>query len=140
MNCLRQPALAETVKVDDVRSSQAALDKARVNQRMTRIGPAAGTYALRAPVVVDERLSGTAATPFVLANSSVFPRAYNVSASTRPGTSRSGMPRTSLAENWLTPRSANSAAPPCPRCRLTAWKLASLTSSSTTAVRPSGWT
>jgi hypothetical protein len=67
MYCLLQPALAETVKADDVRSLQAALDKARVNKRITRIELAAGTYALRAPIVVDERLSGTAATPFVLA-------------------------------------------------------------------------
>lgn len=67
MYCLLQPALAETVKADDVRSLQAALDKARVNKRITRVEPAAGTYALRAPIVVDERLSGTAATPFVLA-------------------------------------------------------------------------
>jgi hypothetical protein len=67
MYCLLQPALAETVKVDDVRSLQAALDKARVNKRIARIELAAGTYALRAPIVVDERLSGTAATPFVLA-------------------------------------------------------------------------
>jgi hypothetical protein len=67
MYCLLQPALAETVKVDDVRSLQAALDKARVNKRITPFELAAGTYALRAPIVVDERLSGTAATPFVLA-------------------------------------------------------------------------
>jgi hypothetical protein len=67
MNCLLQPALAETIKVDDVQSLQAALDKARVNKRITRIELAAGTYPLRAPIVVDERLSGTAATPFVLA-------------------------------------------------------------------------
>lgn len=48
MYCLLQPALAETVKADDVRSLQAALDKARVNKRITRIELAAGTYALRA--------------------------------------------------------------------------------------------
>ena len=67
ISCLLQPALAETIKVDDVRSLQSALDQARVNKRITRIELAAGTYALRAPIVVDERLSGTAAAPFVLA-------------------------------------------------------------------------
>ena len=67
MYCLVQLALAETVKVDDVRSLRAALDKARVNKRITRIELAAGTYALCARIVVDETLPRTAATPFVLA-------------------------------------------------------------------------
>jgi hypothetical protein len=73
MYCLLQPVLAETVKVDDVRSLQAALDKARVNKRITRNELAAGTYALRAPIVVDARLSGTAATPFVPAATGARP-------------------------------------------------------------------
>jgi hypothetical protein len=46
MYCLLQPALAETAKADDVRSLQAALDRARVKKRITRIELATGTYAL----------------------------------------------------------------------------------------------
>lgn len=67
MNCLLQPALAETIEVNDVRSLQAALDKARVNKRITRIEIATGTYALPTPIVLDEGLSGTQERPFVLA-------------------------------------------------------------------------
>ncbi|MEO7494375.1 MAG: hypothetical protein ABIT83_06300 [Massilia sp.] len=67
MSCLFQPAFAEAVRVDDVRSLQAALAKARVDKRITRIELATATYALAAPIVLDEGLSGTPATPFVLA-------------------------------------------------------------------------
>lgn len=67
MSCLCQTALAEAIKVDDVRSLQAALVKARVDKRITRIELATGTYSLTAPIVLDEGLSGTPAQPFVLA-------------------------------------------------------------------------
>ncbi|WP_143133492.1 PDZ domain-containing protein [Pseudoduganella namucuonensis] len=67
MSFLFQPALAETIKVDDVRSLQAALVKARVDKRITRIELATGTYSLPTPIVLDEGLSGTHAMPFVLA-------------------------------------------------------------------------
>jgi hypothetical protein len=67
MSCLLQPALADTIKVDDARSLQVALDQARVDKRITRIELATGTYSLAAPIVLDEGLSGTPAMPFVLA-------------------------------------------------------------------------
>jgi hypothetical protein len=67
MGCMLQPALAATIKVDNVSSLHAALDKARVDKRITRIELATGTYSLPAPIVFDEGLSGTQAMPFVMA-------------------------------------------------------------------------
>jgi hypothetical protein len=64
--CLATAALAETVTVKDVRSLSAALDRARVHRQITRIELAAGTYALPAPIALDEGLSGTPDAPFVL--------------------------------------------------------------------------
>lgn len=60
-------AHADTVNVRDARALTAALEQARTDKRITRIELAAGTYELPAPIVIDERLSGTATTPFVLA-------------------------------------------------------------------------
>jgi hypothetical protein len=67
LHCLVQPAFAETIRVKDAKSLSAALDKARADKRITRIELAPGTYALAAPIVLDEGLSGTTAQPFVLA-------------------------------------------------------------------------
>lgn len=67
LNCLVPPALAETLKVDNAKALAAALRQARVNKHITRIELAAGTYALTAPITLDEGLSGTPAQPFVLA-------------------------------------------------------------------------
>ena len=60
-------ARAETLSVRDARSLAAALDKARAHKGIHRIELAAGLYELAAPIVIDERLSGTADQPFVLA-------------------------------------------------------------------------
>jgi hypothetical protein len=65
-HCMAAPAHAETIKVRDVKSLSAALDRARTNKGITRVELATGTYALPDPIVLDERLSGTADTPFVL--------------------------------------------------------------------------
>ena len=59
-------ARAETLVVKDARSLAVALDKARADKRIRRIELAAGRYELKAPVVIDEALSGTADVPFVL--------------------------------------------------------------------------
>jgi hypothetical protein len=59
-------AHAETLVVKDARSLAVALDKARADKRIRRIELAAGRYELKAPVVIDEALSGTADAPFVL--------------------------------------------------------------------------
>lgn len=59
-------ARAETLVVEDARSLAQALDKARADKRIRRIELAAGRYALHAPIVIDEALSGTAADPFVI--------------------------------------------------------------------------
>ncbi|MEO6279231.1 PDZ domain-containing protein [Roseateles sp.] len=58
---------AETLTVKDATSLQAALQRARTDKRIHRIELASGSYALAAPVVIDEALSGTADEPFVLA-------------------------------------------------------------------------
>jgi hypothetical protein len=60
-------ARGETVTVRDARSLAKAFDKARVDKRIRRIELASGTYELPATLVIDERLSGTASEPFVLA-------------------------------------------------------------------------
>lgn len=60
-------ARAETVAVNDVGSLMAALEQARNNPRIQGIELAAGHYALAAPLLIDETLSGTADAPFVLA-------------------------------------------------------------------------
>jgi len=59
-------APAVTVKVRDARSLAAALDRARADKRIDRIELAAGVYALEAPIVIDERLSGRPGRPFEL--------------------------------------------------------------------------
>ncbi|MGM9486595.1 hypothetical protein [Ideonella sp. YS5] len=53
--------------VRDARSLAAALQQARVDHRIRRIELATGAYELTAPVLIDERLSGTADEPFELA-------------------------------------------------------------------------
>ncbi|KQW43635.1 hypothetical protein ASD88_16440 [Pelomonas sp. Root662] len=60
-------AQAETLTVKDSSSLEAALLKARSDKRIRRIELASGRYALAAPIVIDETLSGTAQQPFVLA-------------------------------------------------------------------------
>jgi len=60
-------AQAKTLVVKDARSLAIALDKARADKRIRRIELAAGRYELKAPVIIDELLSGTAEQPFVLA-------------------------------------------------------------------------
>ncbi|WP_457421173.1 hypothetical protein [Roseateles sp. P5_E7] len=60
-------AQAETLAVKDARSLEAALLQARTDKRIHRIELASGSYALAAPLVIDEVLSGTADEPFVLA-------------------------------------------------------------------------
>jgi hypothetical protein len=67
MNSVVLPSLAETIKVKNTQSLSAALDKARMNKRITRIELGPGTYGLRAPIVLDEGLSGSKENPFVLA-------------------------------------------------------------------------
>jgi hypothetical protein len=59
-------ACAATVTVHDARSLAAALERARSDRRIDRIVLAAGTYALAAPIVIDERLSGRPGHPFEL--------------------------------------------------------------------------
>ena len=59
-------AQAETLTVKDARSLEAALLQARTDKRIRRIEFASGSYALAAPIVIDEVLSGTADEPFVL--------------------------------------------------------------------------
>jgi hypothetical protein len=66
MGVLGPGARAETLKVRDARSLQAALAKARADRRIDRVELAAGTYELAAPIVIDERLSRRAGRPFVL--------------------------------------------------------------------------
>jgi hypothetical protein len=60
-------AQAETLTVKDATSLDAALLQARADKRIRRIELASGRYALAAPIVIDETLSGTAQEPFVLA-------------------------------------------------------------------------
>jgi len=55
------------VTVRDGKSLEAALQHARGDRRIRRITLAAGTYELAAPLVIDERLSGSEGAPFVLA-------------------------------------------------------------------------
>jgi hypothetical protein len=57
---------ATTVTVHDARTLAAALERARGDKRIDRIVLAAGTYALAAPIVIDERLSGRPGHPFEL--------------------------------------------------------------------------
>ncbi|GJI99913.1 peptide-binding protein [Duganella rhizosphaerae] len=54
------------VTVGDGKSLAAALQRARADRRIRRITLAAGNYELAAPLVIDERLSGSADAPFVL--------------------------------------------------------------------------
>jgi hypothetical protein len=65
------PAVAQGtnvgVTVGDGKSLAAALRRARTDRRIRRITLAAGTYELAAPLVIDERLSGSEDAPFVLA-------------------------------------------------------------------------
>jgi hypothetical protein len=58
---------ARTVTVHDAAALAAALDRARAGADIDRIELAGGTYALSAPIVVDERLSGRPGHPFELA-------------------------------------------------------------------------
>jgi hypothetical protein len=60
-------AQAETLAVKDASSLEAALLQARADKRIRRIELASGRYALAAPIVIDEALSGTADEPFVIA-------------------------------------------------------------------------
>lgn len=55
-----------TVTVRDGKSLAAALQRARADRRIRRIVLAAGTYELAAPLLIDERLSGSAEAPFEL--------------------------------------------------------------------------
>jgi len=59
-------ARADTITVHDARTLAAALDRARTNKRIDRIELAAGVYALAAPIVIGEGLSGRAGHPFEL--------------------------------------------------------------------------
>ncbi|MCU6496999.1 hypothetical protein LPN04_04240 [Rugamonas sp. A1-17] len=68
------PARA-TITVRDGKSLEAALQRARTDRRIGRIELAAGTYELAAPLLIDERLSGSAGAPFEL---SAAPRAQVV--------------------------------------------------------------
>jgi hypothetical protein len=65
------PAVAQDtnvgITVGDGKSLAAALRRARTDRRIRRITLAAGTYELAAPLVIDERLSGSEDAPFVLA-------------------------------------------------------------------------
>lgn len=58
---------ARTVTVHDAAGLAAALERARAGGGIERIELAAGTYALAAPIVIDERLSGRPGHPFELA-------------------------------------------------------------------------
>jgi len=60
-------AEARTVTVYDIVSLTAALERARAGGGIDRIELAGGTYALAAPIVIDERLSGRPGHPFELA-------------------------------------------------------------------------
>jgi len=60
-------AEARTVTVHDAAGLATALDRARTGGGIDRIELAAGTYALAAPIVIDERLSGRPGHPFELA-------------------------------------------------------------------------
>ncbi|RFP17846.1 peptide-binding protein [Duganella sp. BJB488] len=64
-----------TVTVGNGRALEAALRRARADRRIRRIVLAAGTYELAAPLLIDERLSGTTGAPFEL---SAAPRAQVV--------------------------------------------------------------
>src|SRR5687768_11696921 len=64
---LTMAAQARTLVVKDARSLAVALDQARADKRIRRIELATGRYDLKAPVLIDEALSGTAEQPFVLA-------------------------------------------------------------------------
>lgn len=110
--CLALPALAETVRVNDAKSLSSALDSARADKRITRIELAAGTYALSSPIVLDEAMSGTRDTPFVLAGA---PGAHPVLTGTdklpkldwqpwKDGIWRARLSHTPFQRLWLGPR------------------------------------
>jgi hypothetical protein len=60
-------AHAKSVTVRDGPSLAAALQQARADRRIRQIQLASGHYALTAPIVIDEALSGSAEKPFELA-------------------------------------------------------------------------
>lgn len=68
-------AAGATVTVRDGKSLEGALQRARADRRIHRIELRSGTYELAAPLLIDERLSGSADAPFEL---SAAPRAQVV--------------------------------------------------------------
>lgn len=60
------PASTSTVTVRDGKSLAAALRRARADRRIRHIALADGAYELAAPLVIDERLSGSGGAPFEL--------------------------------------------------------------------------